>query len=139
MGYFVMAVRTQDESETDDYVIWDTIEDAPVLRGTEDEIREWWREEFGRSGLRAFDLDESFDRANRLGSNSYAGNGHWNEELRAAVGAKAGILRRESLREFLGLYFAEDNPRTASGPEYAATLLEPFEWEKDAEADGDGR
>jgi hypothetical protein len=145
VGYFIMPVRTREEGldkDVDDYVVWSTVEDQPVMRGTRQDIRDFWREEFGRQGLSSFNMGPNrFAEADKYGSDSGIGNGHWDDDdLRVNVGAEAGILPRARLREFCDLYFdpAElDIDEHEAVAERLIALLEPFDWE-DAETAGDG-
>jgi hypothetical protein len=137
VSWGIMPVRdTADDPVADDYLVWSDNVDAPLFRGTREQLTVWWRQ-YERGKTTDAQFDELFWRADQKGSSHYL-LCDWGDTTSAMeVPGGPGVLRRERLRAFAELTFP-GYPGTNEGhgvaPEqsdvYAeriAALLEPFE------------
>lgn len=80
MGWMITPVRNSPTDPVmDDYMIWSSIVDAPLHRGTREETIRFWRvNERGRP-IHDDTLHELFEMADRLGSSTRLA-GQWDDE-----------------------------------------------------------
>jgi len=77
MGYYFMPVRAEHDEPVDDWVVWSTHVDAPIERGTRDEVTRWWKSIFGSAGLDSLEISSPFERGELYGSSASGGSGRW--------------------------------------------------------------
>lgn len=143
MGYYFMPVRAKNDEAVDDFVVWSTYSDAPVARGTRDEVTDWWRSMFGSAGAHSLDVAATFARADADGSSSSM-DGRWDEPIRIHGFGLLGPaeLDRDKLPAYIAAVFphntneAEGNGRghVEVGREVRA-LVTPFDPAEDPEID----
>jgi hypothetical protein len=144
VSWGIMPVRdTAEDPIADDYIVWSDNVDAPLFRGTREQLTAWWRR-YERTKTTDSHFDALFERADAKGS-SHHRLCDWGKTTSAMeVPGGPGVLRRDQLRAFAALAFP-GYPRTNEGhgvapdhtdanAERIAALLEPFE---DAEAAND--
>lgn len=69
MPRFIIKL-TDEKTNTDYYLEWSTVVDAPVTYGLSlGEFREYYRHEYGQSGMR--DFDQRMERVEKTGSSAY--------------------------------------------------------------------
>lgn len=137
VSWGIMPVRdTADDPWVDDYLVWSDNVDAPLFRGTREQLTAWWRH-YEHAKTTDAQFDQLFERADAKGSSHYllCDWGYTTSAMEVPGGP--GVLRRDRLRAFAELAFP-GYPGTNEGhgvaPEqsdaYAgriAELLEPFE------------
>lgn len=144
MGYYIMAVRAKNDPIVNDFVVWSTFSDAPVARGTRDEVSTWWKSIFGSAGLQSLEINSPFDRADEYGSSEASGVGRWDETISVhGFGIlNGGQLDRDKLPAFINAVFARDRSEAEGngrghvevGREVRA-LVTPFDPAEDPEID----
>lgn len=117
MGQYVMPLRAHGEPEVDDYVVWSTIVDSAVYRGSRDQVESYLRCEWGTRGTR--DLPGAFERANATGSSALGGTGQWGSTLQVMEGGGPGLLPRDRLRAYVEALVGGDEAK-------AAQVLDPL-------------
>lgn len=136
MGWMITPVRdTPDEPLADDYVLWSSIVDAPIFRGTRDEVTKYWRREYGNSGV--LGIGKLFERADATGSSASL-SGKWGDHILCMeVPGDSGLLPRDRMREFADLMFPDypndcvDEAAVEANAEKISVLLEPIDWGED--------
>lgn len=136
MGWMITPVRdTPDDPLVDDYVLWSSIVDAPIFRGTRDEVTEYWRREYGNAGV--LGIEKLFERADATGSSASL-SGKWEDQILCMeVPGDSGLLPRDRMHEFADLMFPGypnecfDEAALEANAEKITALLEPIDWGED--------
>lgn len=111
------------DRETDRYVYWSEMCEAPHLRGTRAQVIAYLHryESYGELDATGMDFIEArMKRADETGTSSMCGFHDWDTD--SLIVEQRGVVRRERLWEFSGAYCAQDPARRDEWLD----MLEPF-------------
>jgi hypothetical protein len=147
MGWQILPVRNSpDEPVTDDYLIWSSVTDSPLFRGTRAQCEQAWEQwvaEDAVSNARR-NFPHLFEAADEHGSSARMGD-RWGDGITChEVPRGPGVLPRARLREFADVMFpgypgGQDSVRAADiDADAVFELLEPFDYDEEPDDENEG-
>lgn len=116
-----MGTLIKCDRETDRYVYWSNVCEAPHTYGTREQITRYLTqfEHYHTGGLT--EIDQRFARADATGTSSLPGFFDWDTD--SLIVEQRGVVRRERLWEFCEAYCEQD----PDGQDAWLDMLEPFD------------